>query len=76
MIVKPHGSIDFRGFIEVVFGFFPVGYPLQNVATRNDLPRRVLSPHEFLEPRTEVDLIAPQESSWTRDFQWVRPGYE
>jgi hypothetical protein len=72
VIVKPHGSIDF----ETVGITMSTVYPMDKVAARNNTPLRALAPHELLEPRTEVDVIAPQESSWLSEFQWVRPGYE
>lgn len=71
-ILKPHGSIDF----DVEGIRMPVGYPLQNVALQNDFPRRRLNRMELLQPRTEADIVLPNEYSPFADFQWVAPGYQ
>jgi len=71
-ILKPHGSIDFD--VEEIR--MPVKYPLQNVALRNDFPLRRLDRIEFLQPRTEADIVLPNEYSPQANFQWIRPGYK
>lgn len=70
-ILKPHGSIDF----EIDGLFAPVGYPLRNAVSRNNYPLRSLGINELLEPRTEVDIVLPNEYSTLLNFQWIAPGY-
>lgn len=72
LMLKPHGSIDF----DVEGINMPVGYPLENVASKNNFPLRCLDESELLQPRTEVDIVLPKEYSPYLDFQWVGPGYK
>jgi hypothetical protein len=70
-ILKPHGSIDF----EVTGIMMPTGYPLKNVAIRNDFPIKILRREELNMVRTEADIVLPHEYSPLSTFQWVKPGY-
>lgn len=70
-ILKPHGSIDF----EVKGIMMPTGYPLKNVAIRNDFPIKILAREELHRARTEADIVLPREYSPQAIFQWVNPGY-
>jgi hypothetical protein len=71
-ILKPHGSIDF----ETTGIIFPTGYPLKGIVFKNNTAIKALSPKKYLEKRTEVDIVLPNEYPKILDFQWVKPGYE
>ena len=70
--LKPHGSIDFD--IEGIV--CPVGYPMNNVISRNNCPLKHLERDEFLNPRTEADIVLPNEYSSQLNLQWVKPGFD
>jgi hypothetical protein len=71
-ILKPHGSIDF----DIQGITCPVDYPMKNIILRNDCPLRCLKRVELLEPRTEADIVLPNEYSSQLDYQWIKPGYD
>jgi hypothetical protein len=74
-IGKPHGSIDYEVNPRDI-SVAKVSIPPTNAIYKNDTSLIRLQEKDLLLPRTQCELVPPQEASTIREFQWVAPIFD